>query len=185
MGSNTNRLSIRPAQEKDAELILSFIRELAVYENMEDQITATAEDLRRSIFERQQAEVIIGWIDHQPAAFALYFYNYSTFLGKANLFLDDLYVKEEFRGQGIGRAMLQYLSQTAVKNSCERLDWLCLDWNLAAAGFYKGLGAQVLDDRRVFRLSGERLAPLAPSRSSWPPLPHRNDPPLHQEEYHE
>ena len=163
MGSNTNRLSIRPAQEKDAELILSFIRELAVYENMEDQITATAEDLRRSIFEKRQAEVVIGWIDHHPAAFALYFYNYSTFLGKANLFLDDLYVKEKFRGQGIGRAMLQYLSQTAVENSCERLDWLCLDWNLAAAGFYKGLGAQVLDDRRVFRLSGERLAAFAAS----------------------
>lgn len=155
--------TIRKAVREDAEFILTMIHELARYERLEDQITATVEDIRSSLFDRKEAEVIIGQVGDTPAAFALYYYSYSTFLGRANLFLEDLFVKEEFRGRGYGKAMLQHLAQIATENGCRRLDWLCLDWNSPAIAFYKGLGAEVLDDRRVFRISGERLTELAQS----------------------
>ena len=156
---------IRFANEKDAALILALIRELAVFERLEDQITATLEDIRVSLFEKRQAEVIIGEVNGEPAAFALFFHNYSTFLGKANLFLEDLFVKEEYRGNGFGKAMLRHLAEIAVERGCERLDWLCLDWNSPAIAFYQGVGAIILDDRRVFRISGDRLADFAKSES--------------------
>lgn len=157
--------SIRFAEERDAALILSFIRELAVYEHLEDQVRANEEDIRVSLFERRQAEVLLGEANGLPAAFAVFFHNYSTFLGKANLYLEDLFVREEYRGRGLGRAMLRRLAQIAAERGCERLDWLCLDWNSPAIAFYRGLGAQVIGDRRVFRLSGERLAGFAASES--------------------
>ncbi len=156
---------IRFANEKDAALILALIRELAVFERLEDQITATLEDICVSLFEKRQAEVIIGEVNGEPAAFALFFHNYSTFLGKANLFLEDLFVKEEYRGNGFGKAMLRHLAEIAVERGCERLDWLCLDWNSPAIAFYQGVGAIILDDRRVFRISGDRLADFAKSES--------------------
>jgi GNAT superfamily N-acetyltransferase len=156
---------IRFANEKDAALIFELIRELAVFERLEDQISATVEDIRISLFEKRQAEVIIGEVNGEPAAFALFFHNYSTFLGKANLFLEDLFVKEQYRGNGFGEAMLRRLSKIAVERGCERLDWLCLDWNSPAIAFYQGVGAIILDDRRVFRISGDRLADFAKSKS--------------------
>ncbi len=156
---------IRFAREEDAALILEFIRQLAVFEKLEDQITASAEDIRVSLFEKRQAEVIIAEVSGEPAAFALFFHNYSTFLGKANLFLEDLFVKEEYRGHGLGEAMLRRLAQIAVERGCERLDWLCLDWNHPAIAFYQRVGAVILADRRVFRISGDRLADFVKSKS--------------------
>lgn len=158
-------LFIRFAREEDAALILEFIRQLAVFEKLEDQITASAEDIRVSLFEKRQAEVIIAEVSGEPAAFALFFHNYSTFLGKANLFLEDLFVKEEYRGHGLGEAMLRRLAQIAVERGCERLDWLCLDWNHPAIAFYQRVGAVILADRRVFRISGDRLADFVKSKS--------------------
>lgn len=152
---------IRAGEEKDAGLILSMIRELAVFEGLDHEITATVEDIRKSLFEKTQAEIIIGWLKEEPVAFALYFYNYSTFLGKAGVYLEDLYVREKYRKQGFGKEMLRYLARTAVECQCERLDWLCLDKNAPAMEFYKNLGAYVLDDRRVFRMSGDRLSRFA------------------------
>ncbi len=153
--------TIRAGEEKDSELILSMIRELAAFEGLDHEITATAEDIRKSLFEKKQAEVVIGWFYEKPAAFALYFYNYSTFLGKAGLYLEDLFVREEYRKQGLGREMLRYLARTAVENQCERLDWLCLDWNSPAIEFYESFGAYMLDDRRMFRMSGDKLSAFA------------------------
>lgn len=158
-------LHIRFAEARDTVLILAFIRELAAFEGMESQITATTEDIRVSLFERKQAEVIIADVDGSPAAFALFFHNYSTFLGKANLHLEDLFVREEYRGKGIGKAMLRRLAQIAVDRGGERLDWLCLDANDAASDFYRKLGAEVLSDRRVFRISGNRLVAFAKQKS--------------------
>jgi GNAT superfamily N-acetyltransferase len=152
---------IRFAKEKDAALILTLIHELAAFEKLEDQITATVEDIYVSLFEKKQAEVIIGEVSGEPAAFALFFHNYSTFLGKANLFLEDLFVKEEYRGKGFGKSMLCHLAQIAVERGCERLDWLCLDWNSPAIDFYQGIGAITLGDRQIFRISGDRLADFA------------------------
>jgi GNAT superfamily N-acetyltransferase len=126
---------IRFAEEKDAQSILDFIGELAVFEGMGNQLVATEEDIRVSLFERGQAEVIIGEVDSRPAAFALFFHNYSTFLGKANLFLEDLFVREAYRGIGIGSEMLQKLAQIAVERGCGRLDWLVLDDNRNGGDF--------------------------------------------------
>jgi GNAT superfamily N-acetyltransferase len=154
-------LRIRYAEEKDAALILCFVKELAVFERMDDQVTATESDIRVSLFEQKQAEVIIGEVDGAPAAFALFFHNYSTFLGKANLFLEDLFVRESYRGSGTGTAMLQRLAQIAVERGCGRLDWLVLDDNTDGAVFYKKHGANALTDRRVFRLDGDRLTAFA------------------------
>ncbi|HBF40055.1 MAG TPA: GNAT family N-acetyltransferase [Firmicutes bacterium] len=152
---------IRYAEEKDVALILAFIHELAAFERMADQVTASGEDIRLSLFEKRQAEVILGEANSEPAAFALFFHNYSTFLGKANLFLEDLFVKEQYRGNGFGKAMLRRLAQIAVERGCERIDWLCLDWNRPAINFYQGIDAVILDDRRVFRISGDRLEGFA------------------------
>lgn len=127
--------AIRPAGESDAALLLSLIRELAVCEKLDDQITANEEDIRVSLFEKKQAEAIIGEANGRQSAFALFFHNYSTFLGKANLYLEDLFVKEEFRGRGVGKAMLRYLAAIDVERGCERLDWLCLDRNRSTGGF--------------------------------------------------
>lgn len=159
-------LHIRIAEAQDTALILEFIRELAAFEGMADQVAATAGDIRVSLFERQQAEVIIGEMDGSPAAFALFFHNYSTFLGKANLYLEDLFVREEYRGRGVGKAMLRRLARIAVERGGERLDWLCLDGNDPAIDFYRRLGAEVLNDRRVFRISGNQLAAYAKSEIS-------------------
>jgi GNAT superfamily N-acetyltransferase len=156
-----SRVQIRFAGEKDAALILEFIKELAVFEGMDDQVAATEEDIRVSLFERKQAEVIIGEVDGVPTAFALFFHNYSTFLGKATLFLEDLFVRERYRGGGIGTAMLQRLSQIAVERGCGRLDWLVLDDNTASAVFYQKYGASALTDRRVYRFDGGNLTAFA------------------------
>lgn len=152
---------IRYATEDDAELILQFIKDLAEYEEMLDEVVATKEILTESLFVKKQAEVIIGEYKGEPAAFSLYFHNFSTFLGKANLYLEDLFVKPEYRGKGLGKAMLACLGKIAVERDCGRLDWWCLDWNQSSIDFYKQMGAKPMSDWTVYRVEGNNLFELA------------------------
>lgn len=153
--------SIRPAVEADCALILRFIRALANYERLEHEVTATEEGLRQSLFVDPHAEVILGEKEGRPVAFALFFHNYSTFLGKANLYLEDLFVEPVCRGKGYGKAMLACLARIARSRGCQRLDWWCLNWNESAIAFYKRLGAVPMDEWAVYRLEGKALAQLA------------------------
>jgi GNAT superfamily N-acetyltransferase len=155
-------LEIRPATEVDVPLILSFIRELANYERLSHEVVATEEALRDSLFgERRFAEVLLGYGGGSPAGFALFFHTFSTFLGKPGIYLEDLYVKPEFRGAGIGRALLVHLARLARERGCGRLEWSVLDWNEPAIGFYKGIGASPVSGWTVYRLTGEALEELA------------------------
>ena len=153
--------TIRQAEEKDAGLILSFIKWLAVYEKMLGEVHATEEGLRESLFVRKQAEVMIGEYWGEPAAFALYFHNFSTFLGRAGIHLEDLYVMPKHRGFGYGRAILRKLAQVAVERGCGRLEWWCLDWNKPSIDFYLSLGAEPMSDWTVYRIAGDTLNKLA------------------------
>jgi GNAT superfamily N-acetyltransferase len=161
--------TIIPATESHVPQILSFIRELAEYERLSYVVTATEDDLRRSLFgKRPYAEVILAYEHDAAAGFALFFHSFSTFLGQPGVYLEDLYVKPEFRGRGIGRALLERLAQIAVERSCGRLEWAVLDWNKPAIGFYKRLGAVPMDDWTTFRLTGEALHELANSPRAAP-----------------
>ncbi len=154
--------TIIAAKESDCSQILSFIRELAEYERLSHLLTVTVDDLRRALFgERPYAEAILAYDQEIPVGFALFFHNFSTFLGKPGLYLEDLYVKPESRGRGIGRAMLVYLARLALERSCGRLEWAVLDWNEPAINFYHRIGAVPLDEWTTFRLSGSALAQLA------------------------
>jgi GNAT superfamily N-acetyltransferase len=158
----TSGLHIDPASKADVPLILSFIKGLAEYERLPHQFVATETSLRESLFgTRRYAEVVIARLDGHPAGFALFFYNFSTFLAKPGLYLEDLFVLPDCRGKGIGKALLIYLAKLAVARNCGRFEWAVLDWNTSAIEFYKGLGAVPLNDWRLFRLSGESLAKLA------------------------
>lgn len=155
-------MKLRAAVEADVPLLMTLIRELAEYERLADEVVATERDLRSSLFgARPYAEVLIAEWDDAPAGFALFFHNYSTFLGRPGIYLEDLYVREEHRGRGIGRAMLVHLARLAVERGCGRLEWWVLDWNEPSIGFYKSLGAEPMDDWTVYRVSGEALETLA------------------------
>jgi GNAT superfamily N-acetyltransferase len=152
---------LRFADEKDTVLILGFIKELAEYENMIDKVIATEEILREALFNRKAAEVILGEYEGKPVGFALFFHNFSTFLGQAGIYLEDLFVKPEMRGKGIGKIMLSYLAKLAIERKCGRLEWWCLDWNEASIKFYKKMGAIPMDEWTVFRVSDNPLLELA------------------------
>lgn len=154
-------LKIRFAKEDDVSLILNFIKELADYEKMLNDVVATEEILRDSLFNRRAAEVIIGEYNNEPVSFALFFHNFSTFLGKPGLYLEDLYVKPEVRGKGIGKTMLSFLANVAKERDCGRFEWYCLDWNEPSIRFYKNIGAIPLDDWTVYRVHNEALDNLA------------------------
>jgi GNAT superfamily N-acetyltransferase len=155
-------LRIVPAVEADLPLIHRFIRELAEYERLLDAVTATEEKLRRTLFgPRPCAEVVLAYEGDEPLGFALFFPNYSTFLAQPGIYLEDLYVRPEARGKGVGRALLVHLARLAVERGCGRLEWAVLDWNETAIRFYKGLEARPMDEWIVFRLTGEPLARLA------------------------
>ncbi len=155
---------IRETTEEDVPLILSLIRELAEYEKLSDEVVATEDGLQDSLFgERRYAEVLIAEHDGAPAGFALFFHNFSTFLGKPGLYLEDLYVKPAFRGAGIGKKLLVRLASLAVGRGCGRLEWWVLDWNEPAIGFYRSVGAEPMDDWTVYRVSGSALEDLASS----------------------
>lgn len=160
--SDPASLSITIATESDVPHILTFIKALAEYERMADLVVATEEGLRATLFgPRPYAECVIARWQGEPAGFALFFHNYSTFLGRPGVYLEDLFVKPELRGQGVGRALLQYLAKVALDRGCGRLEWSVLDWNEPAIGFYKALGAEPLVDWTIFRLKGEALTRLA------------------------
>ena len=148
---------IRPAVEDDVPAILHFIRELAAYENMSGQVIATEELLREWIFEKKKAEVLIAEEVDAPVGFALFFHNFSTFLGRAGIYLEDLFVLPEKRGHGYGKALLERLAALAVERGCGRLEWSCLDWNQPSIDFYRSMGAVPMDGWTVYRLTGDTL----------------------------
>jgi GNAT superfamily N-acetyltransferase len=157
-------LRIEPAVRADVPLILGFIRELADYERMLDKVEATEELLFEQLFgDRPGAEVVIARWDGEPVGFALFFHNFSTFQGRRGLYLEDLFVRPAYRGQGVGRALLEYLARAAVSRGCGRLEWSVLDWNEPAIGFYRALGAVPMSDWTVHRLEGAPLQALAES----------------------
>jgi len=152
--------------KQDVPLILSFIKELADYEKLLHEVVATEEILQETLFGKQaNAEVIIGYLQHKPVSFALFFHNFSTFLGRPGIYLEDLFVKPAARGQGVGQAMLAYLALLAKQRNCGRLEWWVLDWNETAIGFYKRIGAKAMDEWTVFRVTGKELDALAASAS--------------------
>jgi GNAT superfamily N-acetyltransferase len=159
--TDSHEFSIRRAVPEDVPLILSFIRELAAYEKLSREVTATEEVLSKNLFTgRRTAEVIIGESRGIPVGFALFFHNFSTFLGKPGIYVEDLYLRPEARGRGYGRLMFAHLARLAVERNCGRLEWWVLDWNKPAIGFYRSLGAVAMEDWTVQRISGEALVSL-------------------------
>ena len=159
----TDTITIRPATEQDVPTILGFIRALAKYERLEHEVVATEDSLRKTLFgPRPYAEVVFASVDGRaPVGFALFFHNYSTFLGKPGIYLEDLFVHPEARGRGVGKHLLRWLAQTAVARNCGRLEWSVLDWNEPSIAFYKSLGAVLKHEWQIFRLTGEALTGLA------------------------
>ena len=154
-------LDFRYAERKDGGLILKFIKDLAKYEKMENEVIATEALLKEWIFDKQKAEVIFALKDGKEVGFALFFHNFCTFLGRAGIHLEDLYVMPKHRGFGYGRAILRKLAQIAVERGCGRLEWWCLDWNKPSIDFYLSLGAEPMSDWTVYRIAGDTLNKLA------------------------
>ena len=159
-----NELTIRQATEADVPLLLDFIRGIADYEKRLHEVVATEESIRESLFGKEStAEGLIAECDKEPMAFAVYFHNFSTFVGRRGLYLEDLFVKPALRRQGIGKKLLTYLAKIAVDRGCSRFEWAALDWNKPAIRFYEELGAQKMEEWRLFRMSGAALERLAAS----------------------
>ena len=154
-------VTFRNAERKDTPLILQFIKELADYEKMRNEVVADEKTLESWIFDKQKAEVIFALEDGREVGFALFFHNFSTFLGRAGIYLEDLYVKPECRGKGYGKALLKKLASVAVERGCGRLEWCCLDWNKPSIDFYLSLGAKPLTDWTIYRTAGDTLKNLA------------------------
>ena len=153
--------TFRYAAPEDCGTILHFIRELAIYEDMLDDVVATEDLLREWIFEKKRAEVLFACVGEKEMGFALFVHNFSTFLGRAGLYLEDLFVLPEYRGKGYGKAILKRLAQIAVERGCGRLEWACLDWNRPSIDFYLSLGAVPMDEWTTYRVTGETLQNLA------------------------
>ena len=158
MGDNA---AFRTAERKDVPLVLQFIRDLAEYERLLDEVVADEETLETWLFDKQKAEVIFVLEDGKEVGFALFFHNFSTFLGRAGVYLEDLYVKPEYRGKGYGKALLRKLASIAVERGCGRLEWWCLDRNAPSIDFYLSLGAEQMSDWTVYRIAGDTLTRLA------------------------
>ena len=154
-------MTFRFATENDCAVILSFIRGLAEYEKMTDQVVATEELLREWIFAKRKAEVLFVCDDGKEVGFALFFHNFSTFLGRAGIYLEDLFVLPEYRGKGYGKGLLKKLAQITVERGCGRLEWACLDWNQPSIDFYRSLGAAPMDEWTTYRLTRETLKEMA------------------------
>ena len=156
-----NPFHFRYAEPADAGLILAFIKELADYEKMADEVIATEELLREWIFEKKKAEVIFALEDGKEVGFALFFHNFSTFLGRSGLYLEDLFVKTEARGKGYGKGLLRQLARIALERGCGRMEWWCLDWNQPSIGFYRSLDAEPMSEWTTYRLTGDTLRKMA------------------------
>ena len=154
-------MEIRYAERKDTDIILDFIKDLASYENMLDQVVATEELLAEWLFDKKAAEVIFAMENGREVGFALFFHNFSTFLGRAGIYLEDLFVLPEYRGKGYGKGLLRKLAQIAVERGCGRLEWACLDWNKPSIDFYLSLGARPMDEWTTYRLTGDTLRKMA------------------------
>ncbi|MGH8200640.1 MAG: GNAT family N-acetyltransferase [Steroidobacteraceae bacterium] len=160
----SDTITIRPATRDEVPLVLEFIRDLARYERLEHEVSASEAQLREALFgERRYAEVVLACSGGEPVGFALFFHNFSTFKGQPGIYLEDLFVRPEARGRGVGKRLLAYLARTAVERRCARLEWAVLDWNEPSIGFYRGLGALPMDEWTIFRLTGEALTLLAGS----------------------
>lgn len=163
---NSNTV-IRNATPDDILLVMELIRALAEYEKLSDRVTATPELIEQALFgPRPLAECLVAEFDGNAAGFALFFHNFSTFIGKPGIYLEDLFVKPEFRGRGLGKALLARLAQIALERDCGRMEWAVLDWNEPSINFYRALGAVSLDDWEIFRLTGDALSELATSTAS-------------------
>ena len=156
-----NNFEIRFASENDTEIILEFIKALAEYEGMLSDVVATEELLKEWIFDKKKAEVIFACVDGKEVGFALFFHNFSTFLGRAGIYLEDLFVLPKYRGKGYGKALLKKLAQLTVERGCGRLEWCCLDWNKPSIDFYLSLGAVPMDEWTTYRLTGDTLKKMA------------------------
>lgn len=156
-----NPFHFRYAEPADAGLILTFIKELADYEKMADEVIATEELLREWIFEKKKAEVIFALEDGKEVGFALFFHNFSTFLGRSGLYLEDLFVKTEARGKGYGKGLLRQLARIALERGCGRMEWWCLDWNQPSIDFYRSLNAEPMSEWTTYRLTGDTLRKMA------------------------
>ena len=165
----SDSVTVRAALEHETPLILQFVRELAQYERLEEQMVAGEDQMRAALFgPRPYAEVVFVCWEAQPVGFALFFHNFSTFLGRPGIYLEDLFVRPQFRGRGLGRRLLVWLAQLAVERGCGRLEWAVLDWNAPAIGFYRRLGAIPMDEWTVLRLAGPALEALAGSERAPP-----------------
>ncbi|WP_313757390.1 GNAT family N-acetyltransferase [Tissierella sp.] len=159
--TKNEHFKIRFAEGKDVKLILDFIKELADYEKLLHEVVATEEILMDSLFVRKAAEVIIGEHDGEPVGFALFFHNFSTFLGRPGIYLEDLYVRPEMRGKGYGKIFLSFLAKLAIERNCGRFEWWCIDWNEPSINFYKSIGAVPMDEWTVYRVHNQTLIDLA------------------------
>jgi GNAT superfamily N-acetyltransferase len=157
----SEKFTFRYAKRDDISLILQFIKDLAAYEKMINEVVADEKTLEEWIFDKQKAEVIFAVVDDEEIGFVLFFHNFSTFLGRAGIYLEDLFVKPEYRGKGYGKAILKKLAAIAVERGCGRLEWWCLDWNKPGIDFYLSLGAEPMDDWTVYRITGDTLFNLA------------------------
>jgi GNAT superfamily N-acetyltransferase len=158
----TDSITIRPATRDEVPLVLEFIRDLARYERLEHEVAASEAQLGEALFgERPYAEVVFACVGSEPVGFALFFHNFSTFLGKPGIYLEDLFVRPQARGLGLGRRLLAWLARTTLERGGARLDWAVLDWNAPSIGFYRSLGAVPLDEWTTFRMSGAALEALA------------------------
>src|SRR6185437_7926262 len=165
----SDTVTVRPALECETPLILQFVRELAQYEHLEEQMIAGEEQMRAALFgPRPYAEVVFVCWEAQPVGFALFFHSFSTFLGRPGIYLEDLFVRRQFRGRGCGRRLLVWLAELAVERGCGRLEWAVLAWNAPAIGFYRRLGAVPMEEWTVFRLAGAALETLARSEPAPP-----------------
>lgn len=156
-----SNITFRMAERKDTALILEFIQNLAEYENLSHEVIATESLLEEWIFDKQKAEVLFLCENGIEVGFALFFHNFSTFLGRAGIYLEDLFVKPEYRNRGYGKALLKQLAKIAAERGCGRLEWWCLDWNQPAIDFYKSMGAVPMDQWTTFRIAGKTLTELA------------------------
>jgi GNAT superfamily N-acetyltransferase len=158
----TDTVTIRPAAAHEVPLVLEFIRELAVYERLEHEMSATTADLATALFgPRPYAEVVFACLEGTPVGYALFFHNFSTFIGKPGIYLEDLFVRPHARGRGIGRRLLAWLAHTTLERGCARLDWAVLDWNAPAIAIYRSVGAVAQDDWTTMRVDGTALEQLA------------------------
>lgn len=156
-----SKFELRYATKEDTALVLEFIKGIAIYEKMLDEVVATEELLNEWLFEKKIAEVIFAVEDGVEVGFALFFHNFSTFVGRAGLYLEDLYVKPEYRGKGYGKALLKKLAKIAVERNCGRMEWTCLDWNQPSIDFYLSLGAKPMEEWTIYRVAGDGLKSLA------------------------